>query len=538
MTTPRALDWVIPPSAAIAVGATTPNPGRAGAMAWSTTIDALVVWDGTSWQAPGGPTAGGSGDPDSVWLALSVMAIENPMNHGAAGNGTTDDTTALANTIAALPASGGIVYFPSTKIFKKTDRIVVTKAHCKLWAPNRQAEIRSIIGNTTDKQSIRSTATGFGVFGLKLTSDSTARGGSGDDHQLVADTTCSTVEWVGCEINGSRAAGLFTFGANNVYECGNYVHHTWADHIHHTETAYNIWVWENWIYNPITGGSQRGDDVVAFVTYGDDDTGNCHDAEVWDNVSIETDWGRGLAAIGVTNLYTHNNRMWGVAGAGLIIASEQGGSHATPSHNVTCTSDEISQCGHTIVHAGVLISEDNPFATNGVAITNVTLTNIKSANNGGGGDYHTEGTITGLTNTGMDNDAAHLGAQPTTSDVVIKDTSILMTRDTSHAPAGQQPGMYRIHVREHSGGFQERYEYVVKGTPTNVTAWVNSRTAAGDYLAEQQTVSGTAYALLLCATPVSLGTGVSAVSHTELRTGDNNGTLSWLWNRINNGNYV
>ena len=78
---------------------------------------------------------------------------------------------------------------------------------------------------------------------------------------------------------------------------------------------------------------------------------------------------------------------------------------------------------------------------------------------------------------------------------------------------------------------------VVKGSPSDVSTWVATRTGAGDYLSEQQTVSGTAYALLLCQAPVTLGTGVSAVTHTELRAGDNAGTLSWLWDRINDGVY-
>ena len=482
---------------------------------------------------------GGAGSPNDVWQPLSVMAVEDPMNHGAAGNGTTDDTTALANTIAALPAAGGIVYLRAGKVFKKTDRLVVTKAHCKIWAVNNGATIACVIGNTTDKQSLRSTATGFGVFGVLLTSDSTARGGSSDDHQLIADTTCSLVEWVGNRIVGSRAAGLFTFGAHDVYEHGNYVSFTWADHIHHTETAYNLWTWENWVNN---NSMSLGDDVVAYVTYGDDDTGNVHDAECWRNVSIGTWWGRGIASIGCTRLNSHDNRMWNVAGAGLIVASEQGGSHATPSHDVSFTRDEVSLCGHAIGHAGVLISEDNPFATHGVAITNVALANVKSANNGGGGDFHTEGTITGLTNTGMDNTAAHLGAQPTTSDVVIRDTSVLMTLDTSHVASGQRPGLLRIHVRPVGAlsaptGFEERFEYVVKGSPTDVTNWASTRTAAGDYLSEQQIVAGTAYALLLCAAPVTLGTGVTGVTFADLRAGDLSGALSWLWNRVNTGSY-
>ena len=44
-------------SAAIAEGATTPNPGVVGVQAWSTTLAKVVAWNGTTWNAP----AGGSG---------------------------------------------------------------------------------------------------------------------------------------------------------------------------------------------------------------------------------------------------------------------------------------------------------------------------------------------------------------------------------------------------------------------------------------------------------------------------------------------
>lgn len=47
----KALSTVGLPSAAIAVGATSPNPGYP-AMVWSTTASALLVWSGTAWVLP------------------------------------------------------------------------------------------------------------------------------------------------------------------------------------------------------------------------------------------------------------------------------------------------------------------------------------------------------------------------------------------------------------------------------------------------------------------------------------------------------
>ena len=38
------------PSLAITAGSTAPNPGTAGALAWSTTLAVTMQWNGTSWQ--------------------------------------------------------------------------------------------------------------------------------------------------------------------------------------------------------------------------------------------------------------------------------------------------------------------------------------------------------------------------------------------------------------------------------------------------------------------------------------------------------
>jgi len=52
----------------------------------------------------GGSFLGGSVSND--------LGITNVKNYGATGDGTTDDTSAIASAIAALPAAGGVLYFP------------------------------------------------------------------------------------------------------------------------------------------------------------------------------------------------------------------------------------------------------------------------------------------------------------------------------------------------------------------------------------------------------------------------------------------
>lgn len=491
---------------------------------------------GTGSVTPPGP----SSSPDSVWTPLSVMAVENPMNHGATGNGTTDDLTALQNTVNALPAIGGLVYFPSGKSFKKSNVWAITKNGVKLWSVNRGAEIfGSTAGNTANRQAIHFTGNGIGVFGLKLRSDATVRQGTLLDH-FVSSDGCTTVEECGVEVQGSAATGLFHFACNDIYVERCYVHDTMADHIHHTEASYNGWAWNNYIHN--ASALNRGDDGIAAITYGHASARN-HDFEWWNNVAIDFPT-RAYSCVGADNMHIHHN--WGIhGGAACVLVASEPGYDSAADDSINAHHNYGYQCGQTIGHPTFLVSSQNSAAG---PISNVAFDQCVS-NGDTNGDYGTNGygggALVNVTSTNLHTNFADFPVpMPTTADAAAGDTSQLRTRNIApFIPAGQQPGLHRIHVRpvgspSAPSGFEQRFEYVVQGTPANVTAWVATRTAAGDYLAEQQTVSGTAYALLLTSAPVALGAGVSAVTFAALRAGDNAGTLSWLWARIDQGDYA
>jgi hypothetical protein len=129
---------------------------------------------------------------------------------------------------------------------------------------------------------------------------------------------------------------------------------------------------------------------------------------------------------------------------------------------------------------------------------------------------------------------------PTQTDIKLEDTTVLRTRDVSHVPVEVRTGLYRIHVRKApTGGFEQRFEYLIKGAPEIVSTYVKARTDADDYLSEQRTVDGTAYALLLTAAPISLPSTMQPVTFLELRNNEQSGNqkLTWLWNRVDSGNY-
>lgn len=105
MTTPL-LRFEGLPRLAVALGASTPNPGVAGVIIWSTATGTLLVWDGANWVSP---AVGGSGSPGGA-------AGEVQFNDGGAFGGAANveiDTGNLKLVSTSDPAapSGGLLLY-------------------------------------------------------------------------------------------------------------------------------------------------------------------------------------------------------------------------------------------------------------------------------------------------------------------------------------------------------------------------------------------------------------------------------------------
>jgi hypothetical protein len=470
-----------------------------------------------------------AGGADDVWSRLTVMSVVNPLDYGAKGNGSADDLGALGAAVNALPSGGGIVYLPSGRTFKKTNVLTITKSHVKFWSPNRQAEVFQSMGGTRRRQALLCRAnTGCGFFGLKLRSDATVRYDAPEDNQITAANS-NLLEVVGCEIQGSAAVGVGLFGSTEHYVEGNYIHHTWADHIHHTGGAKASWVWNNYIFNE---APSKGDDAVACVTYGPTAV-RCSDMEWWRNTILHTDWGRGFSVIGGNAISIHDNWAIGVAGAGIIVASESSYDSAS-SQGITIANNYVYRCGHEITHPGILVSGMSSAAG---PLRDIALTSNVSVGTSAG-PYRAEGSYMNVTNVNLSSTMTALPMPlPTNANVRMSDTSVLRTRDLSHVAEGTRPGLYRIHVRAQGNGFEQRFEYLVKGAADAMKGFLDARSSAGDYVSEQRVVDGTTYALVLCAAPVTLPMELNGVTFRELRTKDQSGALSWLWNRVDTATY-
>jgi hypothetical protein len=517
----------------------------------------------TAQSAPIGPHKGARGGgsesapilPDSPcrgdgpWAPSTRFTVTSPKQFGAVGNGVADDTAALAGAVNALPARGGIVRFEPGSYRKANHIWTLSKDHVLLWSPSGDATIHGAVRVRTAKERLdgsycgpREQATifqrtrGGGVHGLRFTSDATERLSCAETSQLVLDGV-QEFEVVGVEIAGSSSVGIFAWRsdihglpARNLRIVGNYVHHTHADAIHHTAGTRESWVWDNDIFNE---EPTRGDDGVACVTYGVASP-RCGAMEWWGNRYLGGTHGRGLAIVGGEDILVHHNWIVGSAGAGLIVASENGYSTAS-SNRIQLTNNWLVGSPNGSAnngHPSILIS--------GSYLPAEPLSDIIASSNvivapAGGRTERAEGRHSRVS---FDNKvgAENLpGPPPQVASAGRRETSVLRTWDVSFVREADRRGLYRIHVREGTDAqLEERFEYIVRGPTANVAAWIAGlrKYSCDVRLVSQQGVGRDAVALVLTSRPATLPSNLRPVTFHELRAGDRDGTLSELWKSV------
>ncbi|HEY3500046.1 MAG TPA: glycosyl hydrolase family 28-related protein, partial [Polyangiaceae bacterium] len=507
--------------------------------------------EGGAGDAAGAAGGGDSPEPDELFRPSTRFTVINPKDYGALGDGVTDDAAALESAFAAVPAAGGIVLFPAGTYLKERRLVRVTQSHTLLWAPNRRATIHGTVRTLTDEEraadlcGVRQQAivfrqtTGGGVYGLRFGSDAVERTSCAEDCQITLDTV-NGFEVVGTEVEGAPACGVFAWSSRsgerseNLFVEGNYIHHTYADSVHHTHGARRSWCWGNYFFNEVPS---LGDDGIACVTYSPSDP-RCGEMEWWGNFYLGGMHGRGMAVIGGEDIAIHHNWIVGSASAGLIVASESSYTSAS-SERIELRSNWIVDSPNGSVnngHSSILISGGNPEAEpirEVEAVDNVIVGAPGGRVERAEGDYDAESVV-------FDNstDPGDLpGPVPTLEEVAIRDTSILRTRDVSFVTEAERRGLYRIHVREAAEGVEERFEYVVSGAESELSGWLDARREAGAYLSETRSVAGAAYALVLSPVPLEVPAELDAVSFEALRAGDRDGSLAWLWSRLDAGDY-
>lgn len=75
----RILNFQSYPHLAISLNDTTPDPGDSGVIAWSTVLDQLVVWNGSSWGTLStSQTAGQDGLTTFTWSSGKLVRVDYP----------------------------------------------------------------------------------------------------------------------------------------------------------------------------------------------------------------------------------------------------------------------------------------------------------------------------------------------------------------------------------------------------------------------------------------------------------------------------
>jgi hypothetical protein len=344
-------------------------------------------------------------------------------------------------------------------------------------------------------------------------------------------------EVVGVEISGASGTGVFAWHsdadeppARDLRIVGNYIHHTYADSIHHTRGTRRSWVWDNVIFNE---APSLGDDGVACVTYGVDSP-RCGAMEWWNNRYLGGAHGRGMAVIGGEDISIHHNWIIGSASAGLIVASEAAYDTAS-SERIELYDNWLLRSPNGSVdngHSAILVSgnyEAAPPISDVEAVGNVIVDPAGGRSERAEGNYENVDFDNSTDQESLPEPVPELGAAKP------RPSRILKTWDVSFVPEAERRGLYRIHLREAAdGGLDERFEYVVTGPTAGVTAWLETLDPEDctSQVLEARALAGDSHALVVSGVPLQVPSALDGVSFEALRAGDRDGSLTWLWQRL------
>ncbi len=454
------------------------------------------------------------------WSPLTALKVVDPRDFGAVGNGVADDTQALRRAAASLDGTGGIVFIADGLEYRTTDIVKIVGDHVKLWARSGRGAITANTGGAKNRQAIMCADNdGCGVYGLRLRSDATKRLYAREDSQVVFDGARNG-EVVGVEMEGSASAAVFVYGGSRqIYVEGNYIHHNWSDSVHFTDGSRLAWVWDNTLF---TESPMRGDDGIACVTYGDGQ--RCGAMEWWGNYHFGSDWGRGYSVVGGDNIEIHHNFATKTAAAGISVASEP--QYDTPSSNAIRIRDNVLLgTGKITPHPGIIVT------ARADAITDVTVVDNLVVDAPFREAFRAEGATSNIvaSNTSTSRDLLPSPLPTLANRARTRNTDVLKMRDRSFAPAGQQRGLYRIHVRRSpaGSGFEQRFEYVVAGPPSAIDRWLSG--LADATVAHEQAAGGRQVVVVVSPEPVTVPTDIAEVTFSELRGGDRSGSLAGVW---------
>jgi parallel beta-helix repeat protein len=241
-------------------------------------------------------------------LAVRVKKDElmvNVVDFGAKGDGSTDDTTALVDAVAALQP-GATLYFPPGDYLVERLYVANLSGFRVLGAG------ATLTGSDSTKTIVRlSSCSFFEVRGLNVHhAAATTRNSTGYGFNLSGCTDYALTNNV---VYGTAAAGILSSGGNRGTVTGNTVRDNLADGIHHTGGSQNISIVGNHTDN-------TGDDGIAVVSYQADGV-VCSNITITGN-TVARSKTRGITVVGGKSVTITGNNILSTRSAGLYIAQE------------------------------------------------------------------------------------------------------------------------------------------------------------------------------------------------------------------------
>jgi hypothetical protein len=293
-----------------------------------------------------------------------------PETFGAVGDGSANDTTALTNAIAAL-STGDTLYIAAGKIYTHTTVLTLTADGVTLAGPGEiraTAEATSAFQITGDNVTIRDVK--FSCPTL------TTRGSTLSHHKVVLDGADGT-RLLRVKVDGSKAAGIFAYGASNYLIQDCIVENTLADGIHNTKGSTFGRIFD-------CSTDTTGDDGISVVSYDSGGSaGLCSDIIIRGGHVKGVSGGRGISVVGGQRIEYHDCTVDGTYGAGIIVACE--GASVTDStddvlfRNITVRDANTVGSGQPD-HGGLLLTNDRAsHHIDDVRFENITLTDTRSA---------------------------------------------------------------------------------------------------------------------------------------------------------------
>jgi parallel beta-helix repeat protein len=257
-------------------------------------------------------------DAAAALKCLAGSSTISVQQHGASGDGATDDAPAIQRALDAAQA-GSVVLIPKGH-YKISRSLVIRNERIALVGDGAVLE-----ATTPNDQAIEITADHVVLAGLRLQGISYVRLNTPSSSKILLRGRHARI--FSNTIIGGASVGIFLSDAHHVWVYDNTVENTLADGIHITKGSSNVIVERNTV-----GGT--GDDMIAVVSYRKHaNMPACSDVVIRENRLLGNHHGRGIAVVGGTRVTIEKNHVERVnSAAGIHIAQEDAYNTMNVSH--------------------------------------------------------------------------------------------------------------------------------------------------------------------------------------------------------------